>query len=514
MRKFLLASAAVLGVASAAQAQVTMQTAPSMLTGNAGGWGNTAPAPAPGQLVVRMNGAFLWYAGFTGDGDGNISYYTNSTGFPATASKFSSAANSIYVQAKLNQGVSFISYIRLYPGFDAVAANGLKYGVAAEIRQDVGTGNIGTQGTIFGRGGGGAFSSISGDNPYRSGLYWRRAYGYIGGDSWGTIRVGSGDGPSNLLSSGKMYTNGGGWNGDDPSFRMAGVGPSWPFMDVGNLYITNKFVYLTPQFYGFDAGFSYEPNTNALTQNNGCSLNFASAGCDRLSSISVFGGDNNPREQAKRMNTIEAFARYRGTFGGVGISAFGGYIGSGSVDTHNYLGNAGGWTPAINFDGLGFGLGGGQITYAGFSVGGLIQGGNYNRGYALKPAGAPNALAWLVGWTYTTGPIIFGAAYWQAEAAGSYVPGSQGSALSNQQFGVGNTQKERGLQVGATYAVAPGMSLYLSYLWGDRKQDGVNMLTGQAKTSAAACFPGSSQAGCYNNTTTAQIVSLGTVFKW
>lgn len=501
MRKFLLASAAVLGVASAAQAQVTMQTEPRMLTGNAGGFANAAPAPAPGQLVVRMNGAFLWYAGFAGDGDGNASYYTNSTGFPTSVSKFATATNSIYVQAKVNQGVSFISYIRLYPGFDGVAANGLKYGVAAEIRQDWGTGNIGTQGTLFGRGGGGAFSSISGDNPYRSALYWRRAYGYIGGDSWGTIRLGSGDGPSNLLSSGKMYVNGGGWNGDDPNFRMSAVGPSWPFFDVGNLYITNKIVYLTPQFYGFDAGISYEPNTNALSAGNGCSFNMASSGCDRLSSFSV-GGSNNPREQAKRLNTMEMFARYRGTFGGVGVSAFGGYIGSGSVDTHNFVGNAGGWTPATQFDGLSFGIGGGQITYAGFSLGGLIQGGNYNRGYALKPTGASNALAWLVGWTYTTGPIIFGASYWQAEAAGSFVPAWQ--AGGNQQNGVGSLQKERGFQTGATYAVAPGMSIYLSYLWGDRKQNNVNLLTGE--TSGAGRF--------YNNTTTAQIVSLGTVFKW
>ena len=107
-----------------------------------------------------------------------------------------------------------------------------------------------------------------------------------------------------------------------------------------------------------------------------------------------------------------------------------------------------------------------------------------------------------MGWTYTTGPIIFGAAYWQAEAAGSYVPAWQ--AGGNQQNGVGGTQKERGFQAGATYAVAPGMSLYLSYLWGDRKQNNVNLLTGE--TAGDARF--------YNNTTTAQIVSLGTVFKW
>jgi len=505
MRKFLLASAAILGVTGAANAQVTLNAAPTPAAGGAAPFANTAPAPAPGQIVVRLNGAFLWYAGFTGDGDGNISYYTSSATAPTSVTKFATTANNIQVAAKTNQGVSFISYIRLYPGFDGVAANGLKYGVAAEIRQDVAAVGAGTS------------NGISGNNPARSALYWRRAYGYIGGDNWGTIRVGSGDGPSNLLSSGKMYVNGGGWNGDDPSLRVGGVGPSWPFFDVGSLYITNKVVYLSPQFYGFDAGVSWEPNQNALSQINGCgSLGLAAVGCDRLSTITTSSGNSN--QQSRRENTMEAFMRYRGTFGGVGISAFGGYIGSGHVGTNN---TPSGWGPTnVQYNGLSLGLGGGQITYAGFSVGGLIQSGNYNRGWALKPDGAPNATAWLAGWTYTTGPVIFGASYWQMKSAGAYIPRSNTSSGGND---AGNTQTERGFQTGATYSVAPGMAIYLSYLWGDRQQDGVNLLTGEIRgTSTDSCSTNNNPAGAcggrrgssFNNRTTAQIVSIGTVFKW
>jgi len=498
MRKFLLASAAILGVTGAANAQVTLNAAPNPAVGGSTPYGNTAPAPAPGQLVVRMNGAFLWYAGFTGDGDGNISYYTTTAG--ASPKKFSSGASSVFTSAKTDQGVSFISYIRLYPGFDGVAANGLKYGVAAEIRQD-----SGAQGAA-------SSSAISGGSATRGQMYWRRAYGYLGGDNWGTIRIGSGDGPSNLLSSGKMYVNGGGWNGDDPSLRVGGVGPSWPFFDVGNLYTTNKIVYLSPQFYGFDMGLSWEPNQNALSQINGCSLTLASAGCDRLSTITTSSGNTN--QQSRRANTMEAFLRYRGTFGGVGVSAFGGYIGGGHVGTNN---TPSGWGPTnVQYNGFSLGLGGGQVTYAGFSVGGLIQAGNYNRGWALKPDGAPNATAWLAGWTYTTGPIIFGASYWQIKSAGSYVPFSNTSSGGNS---AGNTQTERGFQTGATYAVAPGLAIYLSYLWGDRYQDGVNMLTGEIRGTSGDSI-GTDRNGVtrrgssYNNRTTAQILSIGTVFKW
>ena len=37
--------------------------------------------------------------------------------------------------------------------------------------------------------------------------------------------------------------------------------PTWPFADVGQLYTTNKVIYLSPQFYGVDFGIAYEPNT-------------------------------------------------------------------------------------------------------------------------------------------------------------------------------------------------------------------------------------------------------------
>ena len=87
MRKFLLASAALLGAASAAQAQVTMNPSPTPTTGT-GNFANAAMTPAPGQIVVRLNGAFLWYGGFNSDGDANAQYWANSATAPTTAAWF------------------------------------------------------------------------------------------------------------------------------------------------------------------------------------------------------------------------------------------------------------------------------------------------------------------------------------------------------------------------------------------------------------------------------------------
>jgi hypothetical protein len=495
MRKLLLASAALLGAAGVAQAQVTMNPQPNTAMT---GFANLAAAPAPGQVVVRLNGAFLWYGAFNADGDANALYFVDSRTNPTGARWFSSGSFSLPVAAKLNQGFSMGSYIRLYPGFDGVAANGLRYGAAAEIRQESG-----------GRAAGGAFSpgGAGGQNTARATLYWRRAYGYFGMPELGTIRVGSIDGPSNLLSTGKNYFNDAGWNGDLPLFKANNVGPAWPFMDVGNLYIINKLIYLSPAWNigvgQFDFGLSYAPNNNTLSAQNGCALGMASVGCDRLASITSNGNTN---EQRRHRDWVEAFARLRGSSGGFGYSMFGGYIGSGKIHSNFVNPVSGAPSPQTLYDGISIGLGGVQVSYAGFALGGMIQGGNMNLGYALKPTGAPDSLAWYVSGTYTNGPMIVGLSYFEHTYAGAFVPAWQVGGTP----GVGRERKDRGFAAGGTYAVAPGFAVYLSYLWGDRYQFGVNQLTGETVTTGS----GGGLAGLFKNRTTVQAVSIGTAFRW
>jgi len=114
--------------------------------------------------------------------------------------------------------------------------------------------------------------------------------------------------------------------------------------------------------------------------------------------------------------------------------------------------------------------------------------GQFNGVLALQPKGGVNANAWLVGAQYATGPLTVGASY--------YVYQSQGSPLT-----VGIAQRvERGLAIGGNYTLAPGLVMYLSYLYGTRHQGDFNFATG---TTGAA----------FNDVKT-QLIGLGTVVKW
>ncbi|MGI4798221.1 MAG: hypothetical protein ACRYG8_30090, partial [Janthinobacterium lividum] len=196
MRKLLLATVAGLGawgaVASDAAAQnavqVPTQSSASYTTYQGGAALPAAGAPTPGTVVVRLNGRVRFYAYAAFDGDAS----------QGTATTL----------ANKQDKYGFAEYGRLYPGFDGVAANGLKYGASLEIRQDT-----------TAPAGGGANGSISGQDPKRAGLYFRRVWGYLGTNEAGTIRLGSTDQPTSLYLTGNFENfNDGGWNGDVPNF--------------------------------------------------------------------------------------------------------------------------------------------------------------------------------------------------------------------------------------------------------------------------------------------------------
>src|SRR5579875_3484304 len=95
MRKLLLATVATIGASKGLMAAAQAQTA------------------APGSVTVRLNGRVNWYAGVEGS---TLDTTTASAGTTKTSTD------------------NFTGYMRLYPGFDGVAANGLHYGAAAELR--------------------------------------------------------------------------------------------------------------------------------------------------------------------------------------------------------------------------------------------------------------------------------------------------------------------------------------------------------------------------------------------
>ncbi|WP_375488953.1 hypothetical protein [uncultured Mycobacterium sp.] len=171
MRKLLLATVAALGASMGVATVADAQTA----------------SPAPGTVAVRLNGRFRFYGGIVADRDANNNAAGNSSALPNPTGTVNVAGVGALPGTNKQSSYGFGNYARLFPGFDGVAANGLRYGASLEIRQD---NNVGA--------GGGTYGGVGGANRTRSLLFFRREWGYIGTDQLGTIRLGSTDQPSSL----------------------------------------------------------------------------------------------------------------------------------------------------------------------------------------------------------------------------------------------------------------------------------------------------------------------------
>jgi predicted porin len=373
---------------------------------------------------------------------------------------------------------SFVGFMRLYPGVDGMATNGLRYGASIEIRQD------------FGPTAGSTANSGGSANSFSSTLFVRRAFAYFASDKLGLIRLGQGDGPIGLFDQGVttfQTFDTGGWDGDFSGSLPLNANVAFPFPALqGTEYVPAKFVYLSPKLFGFDFGFSFAPNSAALQDlPNVNSLTstaptlttcvVAGSGCAALASSTVALDGSRPR------NFTETGLRYQSHIGAVGVNAFGIYVNSGHVNV----------IPAVagsQFDGLSYGDMGLTFDYAGFTVGGHVTTGRYNGVNALAPKGGAGGNAWLVGAQYAIGPLVAGASWFDYS--------SQGSPLT-----VGIAQRrEQGLAMGGTYTLAPGLSLIASYLYGTRHQGDFDFVTSKiAKT---------------NNDVKAQAFILATVVKW
>ena len=151
------------------------------------------------------------------------------------------------------------------------------------------------------------------------------------------------------------------------------------------------------------------------------------------------------------------------------------------------------------------------MTFAGVTVGGMVQGGRFNGQWNLTPQGASDSLAWLAGVSYTFGPVVVGASYYRYDSPGSSGPCGQfcSATATNAGFSplVGES-RERGVAAGGTYSLAPGLALFASYLWGDRFENGRNMLTGETST------PQSPLRGAQHNYVHTQVFAVGTSLTW
>ncbi len=348
------------------------------------------------------------------------------------------------------------TYMRLYPGLDAMATNGLRYGAGTEIRTNWGTNTTGGSGATSGQT-----------------LMVRRAFVYAAGDNWGLVRFGQGDGVISLFDGGvttsQNWSNSGVLNGGDlsalPPSRTAV--PFYWMAVAGNEYGSNKIVYISPKLFGVEAGFSYAPSpSNAYADGGTSPYNLtaicpvASSNCASLSSSSV------AADAGRYTDLYQVGLRYLNDIGPVNVRAYGVYVGSGQV---SYTGAAPtGRSVAGYYDNLSVYNAGIAGTFAGFTLGANWIGGAMNGQFALKPAGGANLNATTVGLQYVTGALTLGVT--------GAVATSQGSAAL-----VGQTQlAEQEISFGGRYVVAPGLAVSADYLYQQRKQNGFNWVTNAA----------------------------------
>ena len=471
MRKSLLASAAVLGglfYSGFASAQsVTIPALQGDARGLAGGV-NPADSllPSPGSVVVRLGGQVNWYA------------VTESNSADRTTSRVAGVAPT--VRAK-EASYSFGDYIRLFPSVDGVAANGLRYGAFSEFRIE----------NYYGTGGG-ANGSVSGIDRSTA-LYARRAWGYLGLANVGTVRFGTGDGIGQLFDTGSFQNfDTGGWNGDPNGLIDGNATPTFPFQGgVGAFYATNKLTFLSPQVYGLEFGVSYEPNTSNVTD-YGSSGNAGTLGPNGGTGVAspLASGSSVAGDLARRRNTINPGVRYRNVFGPVGVAAEASYQKSAT------LGYEGVPTSSlIKYKGWDYGNYGLVLTFGGLSVGGQIMEGEFSGQGGLEKQGNKNSFAYIAGTSYTVGPVIIGASFFQYNF-------SNHTSYLNRSIG---EERDRGAAAGGTYTLTPGVSLFLSYLYGDKLENGYDLINGAANTAAT---------GKVGNATRAEMLATGIQIKW
>jgi hypothetical protein len=142
-----------------------------------------------------------------------------------------------------------------------------------------------------------------------------------------------------------------------------------------------------------------------------------------------------------------------------------------------------------NFNGLNIGSGGVALTYAGFTLGANVIGGQKNGYVNLQPQGAPNQIGVTGGLKYVAGPLTVGVALMDYWDQGNI----QMTGLSQHHAWAVNP--------GLSYTVAPGYIVYGEYLYNQQYQGGVNGVTAATGTNV-------------NNTIKGQAILVGNVVNF
>ena len=219
-------------------------------------------------------------------------------------------------------------------------------------------------------------------------------------------------------------------------------------------------------------------NGSGTGTGNSCAI--ANTGCPTLSSGPGI------QDGSRSINQAAIGARYQGQFAGVGLLAY--IVGEGSQHatytgqtTAAVLGNTAVPTSKFNgsFNDLAIGSAGVAATFAGFTVGGNVVGGQMNGQLGLQPKGGAPLVGFLLGAKYVAGPLtvgVVGEEYWE-----------QGNVNLS---GISQL-RARAIDFAGSYTVAPGFTVFAEYLWGDQYQGARNFVTGAIGSAAGA--------GAFNN---------------
>jgi predicted porin len=397
MRKILLGTTAVVGAAliapvAMAQMPVTVAPPPAALAGSAAG------------LTVRLGGYFDFRAGLVNDDADRNAILSSTTG-----------------RRYGRQRLDFQSDMELNVFVDGKASNGLQYGLVMEFQID----NVGA---------GGPGTTLDTDE----------FYGYISSPVFGTLRFGDEDSAASLMQIRAPLIRGADTDNywDEFTFRTGADASPSLITGVNDGSDATKIIYLSPQFFGFDFGLSYAPNTG-----EGERYALGTAVNSVTSSVPTAVGQ---RDRSSLRNEVSAAVRYRGTFGGVGIAAS--FVAMQADSQARYTGaNVANRVTAYS--------GGVQLSAFGFSVGGEYTWGDYSGvsvGRAPITRGREQSTQWVLGATYTIPgtPLQLGGFYGEANQ-------DNGTALIG---GVRpDDRRQRLWSAGLNYALAPGMTTYLTY---------------------------------------------------
>ena len=479
MRKMLLASAAMLGATTGiGSAQAPMPDGPNMTV-----------APSQGQLALR------WATGPASNNNNNAygqpNAYLGAAAFGKDAVPLPGTVvlrlggrvevdmlaqwttNNQVLGAKTNP-INFGSFMRLYPGVDGVATNGLRYGAAIELRENF-PGSTAQPNP--------ALAPAPSPSTYSSGqtVFVRRAFTYLAGDNFGVVRFGQGDGVIGLFDPGIFSSQTfdlsvdnlhGGQQQVTGVTGAANIPFAW-LAQAGAEYGNTKIVYLSPQFFGFDFGLQYAPSMGNGFSTCNTASNAAGATCNSATTGT---------DPTRWYNQVVVGARYQGEFGPLSVGAYAAYETAGK---ESFFGapasfargdGAGNRFDNMNFLAaaayVAFETGFGQLTPAIDYVGGAVNG-----QLAMRPSGGVPENAILAGLTYTNGPITVGLQTGVVESQGS----NSLTAISQ--------RHEFELAFGGNYNVAPGLYLVAEYQYEQRHQGGFDFLTG-ANGAGATGVPG------------------------